>query len=128
MSKWVVATTEGTVKQVIDVPDFLDAVQQASLIKAPDWVELGNAYVNESTVLPRQDLGLTTPAPITANGQDTAIIADIPSGTTVTCEGETHDVTDGQVEFSTDLPGTYTLLFRGVAYLDQEVVIEAVAE
>jgi len=64
---------------------------------------------------------------VIANGTDEAIISGIPAGVQVEWpDGQTDIVTDGEIRFSVDLPGTYTFRFTAVPYLDQEVVIEAI--
>jgi Fe2+ transport system protein B len=56
------------------------------------------------------------------------VISNIPAGVTVQWpDGQIDEVTDGEVRFAVDLPGTYTLTFDAVPYLEQEVTIEAVA-
>jgi hypothetical protein len=64
---------------------------------------------------------------IVADGLDEATISGIPNGTGAEWpDGQTDIVTDGEIRFSVDLPGTYTFRFTAVPYLDQEVVIEAI--
>lgn len=80
-------------------------------------------------VVAKTDLGLVPDkTQINADGLDISTITGVPAGVSVTWpDGITDEVTDGLVEFAVDLPGTYTLTLRGVPYLDQEVIIEAVA-
>lgn len=87
------------------------------------------AYVVNSAVQLKQPFPLTVnKAQIIADAVDTATISGVPAGTTVTWhDGQVDEVTDGVVELATDLPDTYTLKFSAVAYLDQEVTLEAVA-
>lgn len=134
MSRLAVYEQSGRISRLIEVPDNLDAAQNETLstgeaiIAVPDWVGLSNAYVESSVVLERQSLNLGPPATIDADGQDEAVITGIPAGVSVRWpDGQTDEVTDGEVRFSVDLPGTYRLKFTAVEYLDQEVVIEAVA-
>ncbi|MDP4546483.1 hypothetical protein [Marinobacter sp. MDS2] len=76
----------------------------------------------------RHPLTLTvSAAQITADGIDECLISGIPEGTTVIWpDGQSDAVTDGEVRFSVDLPGTYTLAFEAVPYLTQEVTVEAI--
>lgn len=134
MSRLAVYRPDGSINRIIDVPDFLDEAQAETLasgeqiIAVPEWVEMRNAYVGNEAVVERQAMALTPPAPIAANGQDEAVITGIPAGVSVTWpDGQTDEVTDGEVRFSVDLPGTYRLRFTAVEYLDKEVIIEAVA-
>ena len=88
-----------------------------------------NAYVANGVIVDKAAFSLTiNKTEITADGIDEAIISGIPAGTTVTWpDSQSDEVTDGVVEFAVDLPGNYTLTFTAIPYLDQEVVIEAVA-
>ena len=92
---------------------------------------LGHAdvCVESGVVTQRQPMPLiTTNSPLIANGTDEAIISGIPAGVQVEWpDGQTDMVNDGEIRFSVDLPGTYTFRFTAVPYLDQEVVIEAIA-
>lgn len=65
-------------------------------------------------------------APIKADGIDATLIADVPEGVYVTwTDGFREAVTDGVVEFATTQSGSYKLIFDGVKYLRQEVIVEA---
>ena len=71
---------------------------------------------------------IVTSTPLIANGTDEAIISNIPAGAQVEWpDRQTDIVNDGEIRFSVDLPGTYTFRLTAVPYLDQEVVIEAIA-
>ena len=91
---------------------------------------LGHAdiYVESGVVTQRQQIPLiTTNTSLTANGTDEFVISGVPAGVQVEWpDGQTDIVTDGEIRFSVDLPGTYTFRFTAVPYLDQEVVIEAI--
>ena len=86
-------------------------------------------YVSGGQVVPKQPLNLqTTKSQIFADGVDECVIGNIPVGVSVMWpDGQADEVLDGEVRFSVDLPGTYTLTFDAVPYLRQEVTIEAVA-
>ena len=86
------------------------------------------AYVVEGEVVPKQSLPLQmTSTQIIADGIDECVIGNIPAGVSVTWpDGQTDVVTDGEVRFSVDLAGTYTLIFTAIPYLDQEITIEAI--
>ena len=85
-------------------------------------------YVESGVVTRRQPMSLiTTNTPLIADGTDEVIISGISSGVQVEWpDGQVDTVTDGEVYFAVDLPGTYTFRFTAVPYLDQEVVIEAI--
>ena len=86
------------------------------------YIELGSLTKKQSMVL------IITNTPLTADGTDEAIISGIPAGVQVEWpDGQTDIVTGGEIRFSVDLAGTYTFRFTAVPYLDQEVVIEAIA-
>ena len=92
-------------------------------------VDAFECYVLEEKLASKSKiLSVTSNEKITANGTDEAIISGIPAGVQVEWpDGQTDIVTDGEIRFSVDLPGTYTFRFTAVPYLDQEVVIEAIA-
>jgi len=70
---------------------------------------------------------ITTSTPLIANGTDEAVISGIPEGAQVEWpDGQINIVTDGEIGFSVDLPGTYAFKFTAVAYLDKEITIEAI--
>ena len=85
-------------------------------------------YVESGVVTRRQPMSLiTTNTPLIADGTDEVIISGISSGVQVEWpDGQVDTVTDGEVYFAVDLPGTYTFKFTAVPYLDQEVTIEAI--
>ena len=123
------------------------AIEVISTVPDRDWATLGNPlnqqivldsqanassaknYVDNGQLKDRQGFELLlSAAQIVANGTDEAIISGIPAGVQVQWpDGQTDIVMDGEINFSVDLPGNYTLTFTAVPYLDQEVVIEAVA-
>lgn len=85
-------------------------------------------YVDNGQVVEKQPLNLPESLQISADGVDESVISSIPAGVTVQWpDGQIDEVTDGEVRFAVDLPGTYTLTFDAVPYLRQEVIIEAVA-
>ena len=88
-----------------------------------------NLHVSNGEVLDCVEMSLiTTNTPLIADGTDEAVISGIPEGVQVEWpDGQTDIVTGGEIRFSVDLPGTYTFRFTAVPYLDQEVVIEALA-
>jgi len=88
-----------------------------------------NLHVSNGEVLDCVEMPLiATNTPLLANGTDEAVISGIPEGVQVEWpDGQTDIVTGGEIRFSVDLAGTYTFRFTAVPYLDQEVVIEAVA-
>lgn len=64
---------------------------------------------------------------IVADGNDAALITGVPVDANVTWPDAVATSGNSDIEFAVDLPGTYTLRFTAIAYLDQEVTIEAVA-
>ena len=104
--------------------------QETGLLVAPVVSEPNPAlyYVDNGQVVEKLPLNLPEALQITADGADEAVITGIPAGVTVQWpDDQVDEVTDGEVRFSVDLPGTYTLTFDAVPYLRQEVTIEAVA-
>ena len=86
-------------------------------------------YVADGKVLAKQSFAFQKDKlQIIADGLDVLIISNVPVGTTVIWpDGQEDVINDGEVQLSTDLPGTHTLIFDAVPYLRQEVTIEAVA-
>ena len=123
------------------------AIEVISTVPDRDWATLGNPlnqqivldsqanassaknYVDNGQLKDRQGFELLlSAAQIVANGTDEAIISNLPAGVQVQWpDGQTDIVTDGEIRFSVDLPGTYTFQFTAVPYLDQEITIEAIA-
>ena len=100
-----------------------------SAVEVSEDVAESTHYILEGGAQPKQTMPLiTTNTPLIANGTDEAIISGIPAGVQVQWpDGQTDIVTDGEISFSVDLAGFYTFRFTAVPYLDQEVVIEAIA-
>lgn len=130
MNRWAVYEPSGRIDSVFSGL-VSNAVMQAegdlSIAPIAEGLDDLTAYVVGGVVLEKQSFPLSvSPAQIAADGLDTATISGIPTGTQVEWpDGQTDTVTDGIVEFSVDLPGTYTLKFSAIPYLDQEVTIEA---
>ena len=86
-------------------------------------------YVSNDEVMNCTEMSLNVSATrITADGIDETTISGIPSGVQVEWpDGQIDMVTDEDIRFSVDLLGTYTFNFTAIPYLDQEIVIEAIA-
>ena len=127
--------SDGKIDTVITCSERMVALQggvDLTVIELSNEQESHNSYVDMATltVQPKADFVFTT-NPITfsivANGADETLISNIPEGVQVEWpDGQIDIVTDGEIRFSVDLPGTYTFRFTAVPYLDQEVVIEAI--
>jgi len=131
MSRWAVYDQQGRINSIYSGPDFeahLQAQDGLDVVPVADDADDVTAYISGGAVQPKQTMPLiTTGSPLIANGTDEAIISGIPAGAQVEWpDGQTDIVTDGEIGFSVDLPGTYTFQFTAVPYLDQEVVIEAI--
>lgn len=111
--------------QSVDPADFSTT---AALLTYSD--DLGDdLYVADGQALAKQSFAFQKDKlQIIADGLDVLTISNVPVNTTVTrWDGQQDVVNDGIVEFDTDLPGLYTLVFSAVPYLSEEVTIEAVA-
>jgi len=99
------------------------------VIEAPLDGVFDGYFVVDNVVQTRQLMSLiTTNTPLIADGTDEVIISGIPSDVQVEWpDGQVDTVTDGEIRFSVDLPGTYTFQFTAIPYLDKEVTIEAIA-
>ena len=111
-----------TVDPLVFGPTMVAMYYDGPLIQADIYVESGS-------VTQRQPMSLiTTNTPLIADGIDEVIISGIPSDVQVRWpDGQVDTVTDGEIRFSVDLPGTYTFQLTAVPYLDQEITIEAIA-
>ena len=132
MSRWAIYDANGRIDRVFSGPDSVAPTQaqgDEQAISIDDSQTDENAYVANGVIVDKAAFSLTiNKTEITADGIDEAIISGIPAGTTVTWpDSQSDEVTDGVVEFAVDLPGNYTLTFTAIPYLDQEVVIEAIA-
>lgn len=99
------------------------------VVTCEDDVSPRSHYVKFGKVRPRDRFALSVAAKkILSDGISEAVITNIPASTTVIWpDGQADEVMDGEVRFSVDFPGTYTLTFDAVEYLREEVTIEAVA-
>lgn len=132
MIRWAIHTPDGRIDRVYSGSPQEAALQpQGDESLAPIYGEMDDAtaYVSGGMAVEKQPFPFTVNATqITADGIDTATIAGVPTGTLVEWpDGQIDEVTDGEVAMAVDLPGTYTLKFSAIPYLDQEVTIEAVA-
>lgn len=132
ISHFAVYDSRGLITGIVSCPKSMGKLQgttERPAIEVPETVTDFNSYIAAGEVLPKQPLNLQILSiRIIANGVDESVISSIPAGVTVQWpDGEIDEVTDGEVRFSVDLPGTYTLTFDAVPYLRQEVTIEAVA-
>jgi hypothetical protein len=131
MSRWAIYTPDGRIDSIYSGPEYEALLQpqgSEQVIVIQDDLDDSTAYVSDGQVVPKQPFSLQATNPqITADGVDECVIGNVPTGTSVEWpDGQTDEVTDGEVRFSVDLAGTYTLRFSAIPYLDQEVTIEAV--
>ena len=128
--------SDGKIDTVITCSERMVALQGGvglTVIELSNEQESHNSYVDMATLEVQPKINFlfsTSPSNylIVANGTDEAIISGIPAGAQVQWpDGQTDIVTDGEIRFSVDLAGTYTFRLTAVPYLDQEVVIEAIA-
>lgn len=123
----IIRSTISTTESSFVAPDEVGE-HDVRVSPIPASYELSRFFVANGQVVEKQPLNLPGSLQITADGTDEAVISGIPAGVTVTWpDGQVDEVPDGEVRFSVDLPGTYTLVFDAVPYLRQEVTIEAVA-
>jgi len=132
MSQWAIYTSSGRIDRVysgMEAEALIQPQGSEQVAVMPDGLDDSTAYVSGGQAVPKQSMSpQTANSQITADGADECVIGNIPPGVTVEWpDGQTDIVTDGEIRFSVDLPGTYTFQFTAVPYLDQEVVIEAIA-
>lgn len=131
MTAWAIYEVSGKIDRIYqgEADDAaFQPMENEFVVVCPSDLDDSTAYVSSGQVVEKQPLSLPESLQITADGIDEAVITSIPAGVTVEWpDGQTDEVTDGEVRFSVDLPGTYTLTFDAIPYLRQEVTIEAVA-
>lgn len=99
-----------------------------------DWVDpSGSTGCQDDTgtfvdlpgiVVPRPGLPRFDGNAVLPDGIDEVVLAGLPEGTTVSVDGgEPQEVTDGEIRFSSTMPGTYRLLVSCWPYLDYEELI-----
>lgn len=125
-------TSDGAIRNIMHCnaigPTYEDDTG-LSVAEIGNEVGIDTHYIEFGAAKERRGMRLiTTNTPLRADGIDEVIVSGIPEGVTVEWPDDQTDVVPGgEVRFSVDLPGTYTLTFTAVPYLDQEVVIEALA-
>jgi hypothetical protein len=132
MNRWAVYNQQGRIDSIYSGPDFeaqLQAQGGLEVVLIADDLDDVTAYISGGAVQPKQPISLiTTNTPLIADGTDEVIISGIPPGVQVQWpDGQTDIVTDGEIRFSVDFPGTYTFQFTAVPYLDKEITVEAIA-
>ena len=136
MKKIGLCFSDGKIDTVITCPERMVALQggvDLTVIGLSNEQESHNSYVDMATLTVQAKINFvftTSPSNflIIANGNDEAIVSDIPSNTQVEWpDGQTDIVTDGEIRFSVDLAGTYAFRFTAVQYLDKEITVEAIA-
>ena len=132
LKKYAVYNVSGEILQTLSCNPrsaLLQETEGSLVVEVQSYVSDASHFVRNSIVAAKSRMNfLISPLFILANGTDEATISNIPAGVQVEWpDGQTDIVNDGEIRFSVDLPGTYTFRFTAVPYLDQEVVIEAIA-
>jgi len=133
MKRWAIyKSNTGQIDRVYSGPEYEALIQpqvgeQVVVILGAE--DDASSYVESGVVTQRQLMPLIiTNTPLIANGTDESVISGIPTGAQVEWpDGQTDIVTDDEISFSVDLPGTYTFRFTAVPYLDKEITVEAIA-
>lgn len=83
---------------------------------------------NAHVIRLKQPIGLLlVDVHIIADGEDFSIIHGVPAGVSVSVNGtDPVPVTDGEVKFKTVDVGNHSLVFTGVPYVTEEVIVGAV--
>lgn len=69
---------------------------------------------------------VVTSTNVLADAEDTALLSRLPTGTKMLVQGQEESEANGQIPFSVDLAGEYTLTLTHPLYLDTKVTITAV--
>jgi hypothetical protein len=131
MKQWAIYDNTGFIDRVYYGPETEAMIQPSefeSVIELGGTLTDRTAYVVSGQVKPKRVFPTALDkSQIVADGIDECVITNIPAGTTVKWpDGQTDEVTDGEVRFAVDLPGTYILKLTAVAYLDKEITIAAI--
>jgi len=74
-------------------------------------------FVNNGEVAIRPPIPSTISAlTLSADSIDSIIISSLPNPCSVTVDGTTYEVTDGSFEFSTTMPGAYSIVVESFPY------------
>ena len=132
LKKYAVYNVSGEILQTLSCNPrsaLLQETEGSLVVEVQSYVSDASHFVRNSIVAAKSRMNfLISPLFILANGTDEAIISNIPAGVQVEWpDGQTDIVTDGEIRFSVDLPGTYTFRFTAVSYLNKEITIEAIS-
>jgi len=89
-------------------------------------------YILNETITECPTLNLPeTPIQLQANGVDSFELTDLPQGTSAIIsfedepDNEAYEINDGELSFSTEQPGIYTIRINAFPYREATVTIEA---
>lgn len=101
----------------------------SAILQADREVNLDLDYVQDDILTAKAESSFAFDvSSIVADRNDTATIEGLHAHTLVTWpDGEITEINDGLLEFAVDLAGTHTFIIDSVAFLKQEVSIEAIA-
>lgn len=102
--------SDGSIQGVLSCPDEYLA---QNVPHDCEYIEGGfdgdEYYIRDGAARPKQEMSPTVSG-LTVTG--------LPIPCTAIVEGLSYTVTDGEFEFSSNLPGPYAVLFRALAYKD----------
>jgi len=132
MKRWAIYYPDGRIGRVYSGTEDEALIQpqgEEQVAEISDGLDDSTAYIIGGQVVLKQPFTFQMSNPqIVADGMDEFVVGNIPAGTVIQWpDGQIDEVADGEVRFAVDLPGTYTLKFSAVPYLDEEVTVEAVA-
>ncbi len=127
----VYKASDGEITQLINTPSDTVVVQDSeAYMEVDDTISDATYRINLTTLEPELKTALPTPATLNTSVDTAVVITGLPQAN-VACaqQGEsqldvdTIEITDGTLNFTTDLAGEYTLFFTSPLYLATTTVI-----
>ena len=132
IKNYAVYVASGEILQTVTMTARMAALQELntnSMTEVSTEVTDSTHFFIDGDVSPKSEFDLTVgEVQLLSGGTYSVTISNVPTGVQVEWpDGQTDTVTDGEISFSVDLPGTYTFKFTAVPYLDKEITVEAIA-
>ncbi len=132
MSNAILYNINGQIMRSISAPpDMLQDQKMEGEFLLEGIADLEKDYILNNMIVPRP-IQLTTLDKLTliADGIDTIMLSNTPSGIFIATNTRTHETITGAINgtdtFSTTITGTYNIRIEAFPYLDFEATIEAI--
>lgn len=102
------------------------ALQGTIIAPVGDFVRDSTHYVSAGVVTPKTaSAAIIDKTTIVADGVDTATISGLPNPSLLDVNGSEVTVTDGTLELTTSLPGSYVIRLRNPAHFEMKWKVTA---